>query len=759
MSNYLAHVRKDENGNWIQHSLEEHLQAVATLAENFASTFDSAEWAFLAGIWHDLGKYKSDFQTYIRSASGYNPDAHLENTPGKVDHSTAGAIHAVSRHGGVGKILAYLIAGHHAGLPDWLKAEAEGRGLEERLNDKQHLEETKKAPIPEEILNAAMPKSRPPPDPEHAHLWIRMLFSSLVDADFLDTEAFMDPKKSALRGSTTNLKALLDVFNIRNAERNIELQEKKLFDLPVNKIRRQVLEDCIGAGKLESGFFSLTVPTGGGKTLSSVAFALEHSLKHNKRRIVVAIPFTSIIEQTAQELIKIFGSVNVLEHHSNLDLDRETPKGRLSSENWDVPIVVTTNVQLFESLFAARTSRCRKLHNLANSVIILDEAQMLPPEKLAPTLSVLKGLVAHFGCTVVLCTATQPALIGDIGSGKVKFNGINNVREIIRDPINLAHTLRRVALRVYSDERVDWATLSQSLAKHSQVLCIVNRRQDCRDLWEAVQKHTGETPVHLSALMCGVHRSQVVAQIKDDLQKGNPLRVISTQLVEAGVDIDFPVVYRAMAGLDSIAQAAGRCNREGRLNLDGKLGDVVIFHPPKPSPQGLLRKGEDAGAEVMRTAPELAHRLAPEAFQRYFHFFYGRVNDFGKDIFKQHLIVDAGRCQFQFRSAALWYQLIDEQGYRGIVVWHATSKFTSQEIIEEVTKYGPTRERMRRLQRFTVNVPQIVWQKLRDQGVIMEVIGPEGALGLWAQCVSGLYDYTFGLRIDGPVYDGTEFIY
>ncbi len=757
MQRYIAHVRKDSaTDKWIEHTLEGHLQEVGRRSGEAAQNFSSHDWGYLAGLWHDLGKYKADFQSYIRSATGYRIDAHLENVPGKVDHSTAGAIHAVQKQKGIGRVLAYLIAGHHSGLPDWFKDKAEGWGLEERLNETRHLEETRKADIPKEILEAALPASKPPQDPEQIHLWIRMLFSSLVDADFLDTEAFMDPEKAEKRGPTSTLKELHVLFRSKTDERDAELKAKGNFELLVNKIRREVLADCRKAADLEPGFFSLTVPTGGGKTLSSLAFALEHALRYGKRRVIMAIPFTSIIEQAAQIFSEVLGSENVLEHHSNVDLDRETVGGRLAAENWDAPVVVTTNVQFFESLFASRTSRCRKLHNIVDSVIILDEAQMLPSEFLAPTLSVLKGLVKHFGCTVVLCTATQPALLGEIGSQKARFQGLDcdSVREIVTSPAELAVSLKRVQLRFQGPEKIDWPSLAGELSGHRQVLCIVNRRQDCRELWEAVRQVSAETPVHLSALMCGEHRSKVIRRIKEDLSQDRPLCVISTQLVEAGVDIDFPVVFRAMAGLDSIAQAAGRCNREGKLKE--RLGEVVIFNPPKPSPSGLLLKMEQAGSEVIRTWPDRSGLLSPDAFRKYFQCFYRAVNDFGRKDFKSYGFEDAGEgeCRFQFRSAAQWYRLIDEQGYRSVVVWYEwqsdSDRYSSRKILEELRYAGPSRERMRRLQRCLVNVPERVWQKLRDQGSIAELKGPEGAMGLWAQCVDNLYDETFGLRLDGP---------
>ena len=258
--------------------------------------------------------------------------------------------------------------------------------------------------------------------------------------------------------------------------------------------------------------------------------------------------------------------------------------------------------------------------------------------------------------------------------------------------------------------------------------------------------------------MCGEHRSQVVARIKCDLAKGIPTRVVSTQLVEAGVDIDFPTVYRAMAGLDSIAQAAGRCNREGKLNALGKLGQVIVFNPPKPSPKGLLLKGEQVCAELLRTLEGPCRDLAPEAFTKYFERFFGSVNDHGRKEFEHFLLTNAGSCQFQFASAAKWYRLIDDEGSRGIIVWYKGDRYSSMAILEELRRLGPSRQRMRRLQRCTVNVPNAVFLNLKQQGAIAEVSGPEGPMDLWAQCVPKLYHPLFGLRLEGPDYDGTEYV-
>jgi CRISPR-associated endonuclease/helicase Cas3 len=771
-SETIAHVKDGK-----PHGLEGHLCEVGKLAGEFAARFGNEDWAHLAGLWHDLGKYKADFQCYIRDRSGFEREEAEEGGPGKVDHTAAGAIHAMERVSAefirnmseqapsapadkieerakeLGRILGYLIAGHHSGLPDWIKEDASGRGLEERLQERRHLAESLEGGAPAGILDASIPITPPCGrrlDPEHCHLWIRMLFSCLVDADFLDTEAFMDPEKSSHRPGTADLMALRGKY-----DKSMAAMQACASDTLVNRLRQQILEDCRKGAELVPGLFSLTVPTGGGKTLASMGFALDHAIRHGKCRIVVVIPYTSIIEQTAKVLRDVFGDESVLEHHSNLDPDRETKASKLATENWDAPIVVTTNVQLFESLFAARTSACRKLHNLTDSVVILDEAQMLPPEFLKPILSGLRGLVVNFGVSVVLCTATQPALEGWIGSsaapqGKGGFKGLSGVRELMRDPVELSHRLRRVHLTRHpnGDEACSWDEIAQELKLHDQVLCIVNTRKDCRELHRLLPEGT----IHLSALMCGEHRSQVIAEIKAELKAGKPIRVVSTQLVEAGVDIDFPVVYRAMAGLDSIAQAAGRCNREGKLP-DGKLGKVVAFLPPKPAPQGLLRKGEDTGKEMFRVAPEAVAELSPEAFQRYFKSFFGRINSFDeKGIMPLLAGPDVQRFQIQFRTAAQRFNLIDDAAQKAVVVWFKTDRYDSRKLLETLKIVGPKRDIMRRLQRCTVTVPENAWKILKENGSITEVHGPEGPLDLWEQC-DGLYDKTFGLCLDNKDYD------
>jgi CRISPR-associated endonuclease/helicase Cas3 len=759
----VAHVKRKENGEWDEpHYLEDHIQAVAALAERFASSFGNGDWGRVAGLWHDLGKYKPAFQEYIRKASGYENEGGDEAGPCKVDHSIVGALWAEKQSAEVaqdiGKVLGYLIAGHHAGLPDWAHEIGVGGALSTRLQETEHLEKAFEGKPPQALLDADLPSTMPGGSQlapelveslgEQMHLWVRMLFSCLVDADFLDTEAYMDDGKASARafdGDSQGLEALKARFDRYMAKKTIESG-----DSLVNRTRARILAECRAHGAWAPGMFSLTVPTGGGKTLSSMAFALEHAIQHGKRRIIVVIPYTSIIEQTAKQYREVFGDEAVIEHHSNLDPDKETKRSQLASENWDAPIIVTTNVQFFESLFASRSSACRKLHNIVDSVIILDEAQMLPPGYLQPVVSALRGLSSLFGVSVVLCTATQPALAGRIESGQAKLRGFpeGSVRELMSDPAGLSGTLRRVELKRHpkGDDPVSWEEISGELRTIDRVLCIVNTRKDCRSLYELLP----EGSVHLSALMCPEHRSEVVAAIKEKLSSHATLRVVSTQLVEAGVDIDFPVVYRALAGLDSIAQAAGRCNREGKLNDTGQLGRVIVFRPPKDAPSGLLRKGQDAGNEMLRCFPEEVARLDPDLYSRYFKLFYGKVNSFDeKGIMRLLAGPDAEELQIQFRTAASKFSLIEDGGQKSVIVQYKTS----MELIETLEKIGPKRSLMRRLQRFSVNIPSRAFSALESMGSIRQI---HGMAGLYVQDASNLYDPIFGLKLEGTnlsIYD------
>ncbi len=726
----IAHAAKRLDGTWrAPHDLAEHLHQVGELASNFAHGFGS-HWARLAGRWHDLGKYRPRFQNYIRRASGYEADAHILGEAGKAPHSTAGAMLAIDRFGVAGRVLAYLIAGHHAGLADWFG------GLDSRLEDpksRAECDESLAAKPPPEILDAGDFKSELsaiPGGKDGFSLWVRMLFSALVDADFLDTERYMDPEKYTRRNAWPALADLAPLFDAHMAKLAAESPPT-----PVNALRADILAQCRAAAAQKPGLFSLTVPTGGGKTLSGMAFALEHVRRYGKRRVIHVIPYTSIIEQTADVFRGIFGEA-VIEHHSNAESapDQETSASRLACENWDAPIIVTTNVQFFESLFAARTSRCRKLHNLVDSVVILDEAQLLPPEFLQPILDVLNLLTRNYGVTVVLSTATQPALsTRSYFDARQNLRGLDNVREIIRDADSLYAKLERVSVRLPVDwqQSTEWSALAIELARLESVLAIVNTRKDARALWQQMPEGT----LHLSALMCGAHRTRVIRDIKSRLKAGIPTRVISTQLVEAGVDVDFPVVYRALAGLDSIAQAAGRCNREGRLECKG---EVVVFVPPKSAPPGLLRKGENACRRVLHGVTD--QPLSRARFAQYFERLYYDCN-LDEHSICDLLVVDGRELGVSFRTAAEKFRLIDDDDSAPVIVCY---DHESTQLLDALRTQGPQRWLMRKLQRHTVTLPRRQAEQLRSLGDVEEIVP-----GLFAQMNDALYDSVLGLQADG----------
>lgn len=505
----------------------------------------------------------------------------------------------------------------------------------------------------------------------------------------------------------------------------------------VNRLRAAILAQCQAKAQETPGLFSLTVPTGGGKTLSSMAFALEHANVHGKRRIIYVIPYTSIIEQTADVFRSIFGEA-VIEHHSNAETDpnKENSQSRLASENWDAPIIVTTNVQFFESLFASKTSRCRKLHNIVDSIVVLDEAQLLPPEFLQPILDLLNLLARHYGVTVVLSTATQPALsTREYFDPNQNLRGLDNVREIASDPDELYRRLERVRVRLPADwhSPIDWDTLANELTSHKSVLTIVNRRQDARELWKRMPEGT----LHLSALMCGAHRSRAIAAIKARLKAGIPTRVISTQLVEAGVDVDFPVVYRALAGLDSIAQAAGRCNREGNLDK----GTVVVFVPPKPAPPGLLRKGEDACRYVLHAYS--GNPLDRPLFGRYFERLY-HACDLDEHGVADLLKVDGQSLAVNFRTAAGRFRLIRDEDSVPVIARYRGDDSEVEKWIATLRKDGPRRWLMRKLQRYTVNIHRRDGERLLRQGDIEEPVP-----GLYVQVSDWLYHPELGFNPEG----------
>ena len=703
-----AHTTPDE---W--QTLEDHQEQTAIQASKFAKKFDSADWAWNAAFLHDLGKIDQRFQKKLNVAQGLDYEYENATASGSGNHSGAGAAYAEERYGKIhGRTLAYLIAGHHAGLPDYMEDKTGNAALRIRMNEAKRDLEIIREKMESHVVGLENLSAFPDFVKGHNyHLWVRMLFSCLVDADWLDTERVMDFKKSDKRKS-------LEFPTIDELSQKFwEYMNKKISESDqtarLNCIRNEILEACRKAAECEPGLFTLTVPTGGGKTLSSMAFALEHAQKHRKDRIIYVIPYTSIIEQTANIFRNVFDEGNVVEHHSNVSGDDEDRvEMDMAAENWDASIIVTTNVQFFESLYAAKPKKCRKLHNIVNSVVLIDEAQLISPEYVTPCVDVINELTQSFGVSLVLCTATQPAL-----------PGLRPAYEIVPDPQRYYEELKRVKYKFPENvnQPTTWEELAEDLKRHKEVLCVVNTRKDCRMLYDLLKEIPGT--FHLSALMCGEHRSEVIEEIRRRLKKNRelkasgkplePLRVISTQLVEAGVDIDFPVVYRALAGLDSIVQAAGRCNREGKLEYEGQpvKGEVYVFVPEKPAPKGLLRKGEDTTIALL--ALGTLDSQDPSTFTQYFDLFYKSLNETGQNILDD--LKPSGReGSVYFRTVGERFQLIDDQYTSPVIVRYGKSV----ELLNRLQQEGPHKELMRKLQRFTVNVPHYAVREMCDQGMI-----------------------------------------
>lgn len=720
MTVFYAHsfVGKNES-EW--EPLEEHLLAVAALARDFASVFDSGDFGWLLGLWHDLGKYHPAFQARLRGDTA------------TFDHAVYGA-QMVLRQLGKGpvtsQLLAALIAGHHGGLHDQSELQQRYR---ERGNDLDAL----LAAFPAHI--ATLPALRPPSflrafkndesSRRQLELWGRFLYSALVDADSLATEdVYEHGKRRRVLGTAPDLESLRQRLHAF-----LEAKSAAARPSEIQNLRLAVLAACRTKAAEKPGFFSLTVPTGGGKTFSSLSFALEHATRHGLRRVISIIPFTSILEQTAEQYRLAIGEESLIEHHSGLDPDTESLRNLMASENWDAPVVLSTGVQFFESLFARSRSRCRKLHNIARSVILLDEAQTLPTEFLNPVLDVLQTLVSSFGCTVLFSTATQPALNR---SPQLK-EGIEGVREIVDDPVGLARAFVRYRVRwpEIGAPPTSWPELAAELATKPQVLAIVHQRGDARELAGLLPP---EGLFHLSANLCAAHRSEVIAKVKGCLQAGETCRLVSTQVVEAGVDIDFPVVYRALAGLDSLVQSGGRCNREGRLPEPGTLH---VFRANTEPPRGVLRHGLEKMALLLNDRGADLEITDPEIVSHYFRLLYN------------HLTLDpngiqAERKKLAYKTVAERVRLIDDDWQVGVVVpWGE-----GEERLERLRTEGPNRRNLRALQPYLVNVAKCRAQKALNAGLLENVHDLVFALTAVAR---ELYHPTFGLDLEAPISPGS----
>ena len=720
----IAHVRALENGSYEMQPLLDHLHGVAELAQSYAERItDDAELGeigYLLGLLHDLGKYQAGFQRYIRQQSGLDPTLSGWRTP----HSPAGARYAydLKQVGGnqqLLKILSLCIGAHHRGLYD--ASEWKGQVVDSS-DTKRAVANLVKGLQPEasqleELLHKAsldkVAKAWNKIDEDDYQLLVRMLFSCLVDADFLDTERFMTPDKSLVR---------------QNAKASLKEMRKQLEEYVshfnregrINEARAAFLDLCRSHGRTaQRKIYSLTLPTGAGKTVSSMMWALEHAIAQGCERIIYVIPYTSIITQTAQTFRDIFGADQVLEHHSDVDVkerpDEAMEYTKLMTENWDVPLVVTTNVQFFESLYAHRVSRCRKLHNICNSVVVFDEVQMFPPRLLNPILRVVESLHYAFRVEPLFCTATLPVFDKNILAdtrriGHEFFFLKEPVQEVVPYDAKLFAPFDKVRYH-WDPLKLSTEELAERLAQHESFLCIVNSRKDATRLYTALQaqEKASEGLIHLSRRMCSAHIQERIEEIRRRLKAGEPVRVVSTQLVEAGVDLDFPVVYRAMAGLDSVMQAAGRCNREGRM---AEPGEVYIFRLD----DGTDTLGEMSWAQgaLEDLLDRLAEQGAPqrEEIECYYKAFYNDVDCFDnrmtrredKRISKLLWDVDDDRCEelrFDYETASEFFKYIEDQS-TSIVVPYDKAGIA---IIKKLQSNIPlTRQEYRQMNRLTVSL-------------------------------------------------------
>lgn len=736
----LAHICIDADGTRRTESLREHLEATSALAERFASKIGYPQTARLVAQNHDLGKASREFQRYLAESAGDSEEDPDDNAPAHrarrargPDHSTAGARNLAETvvpapkgdiSSSFGAFLAYAVAGHHAGLPDGKIGGSNESSLESRLSGKS-IPEWKRfaeATLPPEIFEKILPGSERfkkiykeilsllgNRDGFKISFGIRMIFSCLTDADFLATENFMNAGNAQLRGG-------VPADTIPQLEKRLAAYLKK-FDgnaSPIGKIRNEIRADCLAAAELPPGLFTLTVPTGGGKTLSSLAFALKHARLHGLERVIYVIPYTSIIEQNAAVFADALGGENVLEHHCNAEFDddagNDDTRKKLAAENWNAPIVATTAVQFYESLFSHKPSRCRKLHNIAKSVVILDEAQTLPIPFLKPCLRAIDELAQNYGTTVVLCTATQPAVDSEKLSGGLRGNA-HKIREIISPNRNLHERLRRVSVSKIAGTLDDDA-LAEKILRERRTLAIVNTRRHARALFEKLQSCVPDAErsglFHLSAQMCPAHRRDILNAIKSRLGENAPCRVVSTQLIEAGVDIDFPCVFRAAAGIDSIAQSAGRCNREGKIGGNG--GRVFIFEPKTPAPPGFLRTAAECGKEALATVG--ADPISHKTVSKYFDLVYWKKSESGEldreKILSDLLIYQNDALTFKFRTCGEKFKLIDDNQKTILVPYGNAGEALCERLR---AAFDPAEQKLlsRKLRQYAVSVPEPVF--------------------------------------------------
>lgn len=700
---YIAHLNEERT-----QTLKDHLCGTAELAGHFAGRFGKSDWGYACGMLHDIGKYSLAFQDKIKN-----------NSNRQVDHSTAGA-KACFEKGGMYRFMSYCIAGHHSGLPDYGSSSDPGNAPTLQGRKKKHIEDCdaykSEIHIPEIKTLPFDPKDSPVLD-FSLSVFIRMLYSCLVDADFLDTEYFM--KEGRTQRETGEEPSVL----LEKLKKHVAGWLLNEDTETVNGRRTEILRHCFECGHKERGIFQLTVPTGGGKTIASLAFALQHAVENQMDRVIYVIPYTSIIEQNAAVFREILGEQNVLENHYNVDYEstEELKPMQLASENWDKPVVVTTNVQFFESLFANKSSKCRKLHNIANSVIIFDEAQMVPTDYLKPCIAVMEELAANFRSSIVICTATQPAL-------SPFFQRKMPVTELCPRVEEQFRFFERVTFQNVGTISED--ELIEKLQKEEQALCIVNTKKRAQRLY---QKMKGEGVFHLSTAMYPKHRRRVLDKIRQLVKDGKKCILISTSLVEAGVDLDFCTVYRQLAGVDSMIQAAGRCNREGKRAAQDSFAYLFQFEEKEYVPgqqlqidvsKMLLSEGEDISS---------LHGIE-KYFEALYHFR-------GESLDKKKIFEEFKDKRYNFAKAAKEFKLIEENTLTVFI----SREEEAEELLWQIKHQGYTKSGMRKAGQYCVQLYENDIEKLQGVGMLRQV--PGGIENFYELVDSGQYSEEMGLDL------------
>ncbi len=725
MEPHIAHIREEEKGCFVEQSIEEHCLNVARLARELIYEDEDScglkDLAYNAGLLHDFGKYRPDFQRYILAASGANPSSKV---PPKAPHAIVGAIEARRLFDDpmIADTLAYCISGHHRGLYDHNE-------MERRLRQGEHKRWCDACEKLTSEENLGTTDCDDVDEPDDLQMAIRMLFSALVDADRLDTERFMTPDLSAerlrIRGNYASLSTLRERLRAKTESFS------SAPDTPVNRARAYFLESCRTHGaESDPGIYTLSLPTGAGKTISSMAWALEMAIRNHHDRIIYVIPYTSIITQTAMVFREIFGKENILEHHSEVVVeqqgegdsgDEQMSRLKFLTENWDAPIILTTNVQFFESLFASKPAKCRKVHSIANSVVVMDEVQALPEGFLSPILSAIDTLSEAFHCSILCCSATQPVYDEDLNSpddGSDYYTPLDTKGDLVPREAKYFAPFDRVDYHL-EPQTVTSQELADRLAAEHSVLCVVNSRKDAGQVYRALRdlpKVKADEVIHLSRSMCSAHLRKAIETIKERMRDGEPTKVISTQLIEAGVDLNFPCVWRAHSGLGSIIQAGGRCNREGKME---RRGQVFVFSLADGSrPFGNIARGCNATKMLLhKLSNKITDPTDPEVIAKYYRLYFKDIPDFDTEGIEKDLTEDPE--DINFESAAERFKLIDDEGTFPVIVPYMEEgkalvrKIRNHEIL--------TREDYHRMQEYSVSLRQGDYSTLLGHGNIEQI--------------------------------------